>query len=285
MYAVSQNEWNTSITHHPFSRRETAMSTQDFVTELFYHIDETMKNVPKHPQASLYPSEVVTLAFMFALKGVGNRAFYRWLDHDWREAFPMLPDRTRVFRLFKTHRDWSERFLAEPTVLGVIDTYGIELIHPIREGRSPDQIGKKGISNHRWIVGGKLCLLLNQFGLVVAWDCGTANVPDTTFHPMIHRVADRMIVLSDTGFHSKAGDPANLKLCPRGQWNTRMLIETVLSMLTLVCHFKKVMHRVWDYFQARLAFTMALFNVLVQWHGFSPDEQGFLSLSICEFSL
>jgi hypothetical protein len=25
--------------------------------------------------------------------------------------------------------------LAAPTVLGVIDTYGIELIHPIREGR------------------------------------------------------------------------------------------------------------------------------------------------------
>jgi hypothetical protein len=31
-------------------------------------------------------------------------------------------------------------------------------------------------------------------------------------------------------------------------------------MLTLVCYFKKVMHRAWAYFQARLAFTMALFN-------------------------
>jgi hypothetical protein len=30
---------------------------------------------------------------------------------------------------------------------------------------------------------------------------------------------------------------------------------------------KKVMHRGWAYFQARLAFTMAAFNVLVQWHG------------------
>jgi hypothetical protein len=30
-----------------------------------------------------------------------------------------------------------------------------------------------------------------------------------------------------------------------------MLIETVLSMLTQGCHFKKVMHRVADYFQAR----------------------------------
>jgi hypothetical protein len=56
-------------------------------------------------------------------------------------------------------------------------------------------------------------------------------------------------------------------------------------MLTLVCHFKQVMHRVWEYFQARLAFTMAAFNVLVQWHGFQPNASGFVPLSIAEFSL
>ena len=78
--------------------------------------------------------------------------------------FPRLPERTRLFRLFRTHQDWTQAFLASPTVLGVIDTYGIELIHPIREGRSSHQIGRKGLSNHRWIVGGKLCLLLNQWG-------------------------------------------------------------------------------------------------------------------------
>ena len=44
-----------------------------------------------------------------------------------------------------------------------------------------------------------------------------------------------MIVLSDTGFHAAEGDPTNLKLCQRGEWQDRMLVETVLSMLTLVC--------------------------------------------------
>ena len=94
-----------------------------------------------------------------------------------------------------------------------------------------------------------------------------------------------MIILSDTGFHAAEGDPANLKLCQRGEWEDRMLVETVLSMLTLVCHFKRVMHRVWAYFQARLAFTMAAFNVLVQWHGFFPNASGFVPLSMAEFSL
>src|SRR6266567_5238375 len=64
-----------------------------------------------------------------------------------------------------------------------------------------------------------------------------------------------------------------------------MFVETVLSMLTLVCHVKKVMHRGWAYFQARLAFTVAAFNVLVQWYGLQPNASGFVPLSIAEFSL
>lgn len=261
------------------------MSTEDFVIELFCRIDDATMNVQKHPQASLYPSEVVTLAIMFALKGVGNRAFYRWLEKDWEHLFPKLPERTRLFRLFVSHRYLTEHFLADPTIFGIIDTYGIELIHPIREDRSPQQIGKKGISNHRWIVGGKLCLVINKFGLVVAWDCDTANVHDNTFQPLIRKFEDEMVIFSDPQFHAAHGDPANLKLCCFGEWYERMLMETVLSMLTVVAHFKKVMHRVWKYFQMRLAFTMAAFNILVQWYGLPANEDGFVPLSIAEFGL
>ena len=52
-----------------------------------------------------------------------------------------------------------------------------------------------------------------------------------------------MMVLSDTGFHAAEGDPANLTRCQRGAWQDRMRVETVLAMLRLVCHCKKVMHR------------------------------------------
>jgi hypothetical protein len=260
-------------------------TTIEFITALFCQGDDQLGTIPTHPEAHLWPSEVVTLGLLHALKGVGNRPFYRWLTRDYRPLFPRLPERTRLFRLLKTHQDWTRTFLAAPTVLGVIDTYGIELIHPMREGRSPQQIGRKGLSNHRWIVGGKLCLLLNQYGLVVGWACATANVADNTFQGLMRQVDGRRMVLSDTGFQAAEGDPPNLKLCQRGEWEDRMLVETVLSRLTLVMHFKKVMHREWAYFQARLAFTMALFNVLVQWHGFQPHASGFVPLSIAEFSL
>lgn len=184
-----------------------------------------------------------------------------------------------------THLDWTEAFLASPTVLGVIDTYGIELIHPVHEGRSLRPIGRQGLANHRWSVGGKLSLRLNQGGLVVAWDCATAEVSDNTFQPLIRPFAECMMVLSDTAFHATAGDPVSLKLCQRGAWNDRKLIETVLSTLTVSRHFKKVLHRIWEYFQERLAFSLALFHLLVQWYGFPANEEGFVPLSIAEFSL
>ncbi|MCA1553527.1 MAG: transposase [Chloroflexi bacterium] len=227
----------------------------------------------------------MSIGLLFALKGVGNRAFYRWLKRDWQHCFPNLPERTRLFRLLRTHQDWTTRFLADPTVLGVADSYGIELLHPMREGRSEQQIGKKGLSNRRWIVGGKLGFVVNQLGLVCAWDAQTANVYDATFQPIVRQFEESMIVLADTHFHAKVGDPSNLKICQHKTWGVRMVIETILSMLTTICHFKKVAHRVWTYFQARLAFTMALFNLLVQWDGLHPDAHGFVHLSIAKFSL
>ena len=84
--------------------------------------------------------------------------------------------------------------------------------------------------------------------------------------------------------------PPNLKIYAGGHWNERMLVETVLSMLTTVGHLKRFAHRIAEHLQARLAFTLALFNVLAQWHGLSraadrPDpDTGFVPLSIAEFS-
>src|SRR5262252_6097669 len=173
---------------HPGRKRATLpgaeasmTTTTEFITALFCQVDDHLAGLPKHPEARLWPSELVTLGLLHALKGGGNRAFYRWLTRDYRPLFPRLPERTRLFRLFRTHQDWTRVFLASPTVLGVIDTYGIELIHLIREGRSPQQIGRPGLSNHRWIVGRKLGLLLNQWGLIVGWACATPILRTTPF--------------------------------------------------------------------------------------------------------
>ena len=261
------------------------MSTEEFIIDLFCRVDDVMADHPKHPQAKLYPSEIVTLALLFALKGVGPRPCYRWLVRDYRALFPTLPHRTRLFRLFATHHAWADHFLAEPTLLGVADSYGIERRHPWREDRADRQIGGKTLSNHRWIVGAKLVYVVNQWGLVVGWDYASADVPDNAFHGVIRDFQDEMLIFTDTGFHAQAGDPPNMKACKRGTWNVRMVVETVLSMLTTVVGLKTLSHRTWHNIQARLAYTMAVFNILVQWDGFPVDADGNVHLSIAEFSL
>src|SRR5437660_747207 len=246
--------------------------TTDFITALFYHVDEQMHDLPKHPEAHLWPSEVVTLGLLHALKGVGNRPFYRWLTRDYRALFPRLPERTRLFRLLKTHQDWTQVFLAAPTVLGVIDTYGIELIHPYREGRSPQQLGRKGLSNHRWIVGAKLCVVLNHLGLPVAWACDAANLPDQAFHDLIADQDDAMLIFGDSGFHAADGDPANLVICQRGEQNFRMVVETFFSLFAGVLDGKRMAHRTWDTLAAHIAYGLAAISLLVQWDGLPVDD-------------
>jgi hypothetical protein len=239
------------------------VTTEDFIIELFCWVDDRMGAIDKHPQAKLYPSELVTIGLLFALKGGYFRAFYRWLKRDYAALFAGLPDRTRLQRLLQGHQAWCQQFLAQPTFFTVIDSYGIELIHPIREKRTPAQIGKQGKSNWRWIVGMKLCWLVNDAGQVVNWDWNTANVADKVFLPLVAAHEDETIVLADVGFKAVAGIPPNLKLCARGTWNERMLVETALSLVTMVCHLKKVFHRTRAHFEARLAYVAAMFNALL----------------------
>jgi hypothetical protein len=56
---------------------ESMLTTIECITALFCQVDDHLSDIPKHPEAHLWPSEVVTLGLLHALKGVGNRAFYR----------------------------------------------------------------------------------------------------------------------------------------------------------------------------------------------------------------
>ena len=160
------------------------MNIADFITELFCKIDDTLPEGTHHSQAILSLSELVTIGVLQAMKNVSQRAFYHWLKDNYGRLFPNLSHRTRLNQRLRAQQDWTGHFLADATVLGVADSYGIELLHPVREGRRTQQMGRKGRSNHRWIVGGKLCVVLNKFGLVADWDCATANVHDQTFQPL-----------------------------------------------------------------------------------------------------
>ena len=159
------------------------------------------------------------------------------------------------------------------------------MIHPVRNGRNPEQWAAPGISNHRWIVGGKLCLSVNHLGQIIGWIWTPANAHDNWLQPLVETFEGHCMIFGDTGFHAKEGDPPNLKICRRGERNERMLVETILSMLTVVCHMKGMRHQFQAYFQAHLALMVAAFKVLTGWYGLPAQEDGFVPLSIAEFSL
>ena len=260
------------------------MTTEDIIIHIFCHVDDEMPDIPKHTQATLYPSELVTIGILFALKGGYFSAFYRWLKRDYAVLFAGIPDRTRLQRLLKTHQDWFDYLLADPSFFTVIDTYPIELLFPIREGRSDRQLGKKSRDKGRWSIGIKLCWLLDTQGRVVAWDWNTMNVSDKHFHHVVEPFVGQTIACADWGFRSTDGVPDNMKLCKKGTWNDRMFIETALSMVTVVCDLKRIRHRVAEYVTSRLACVSSMFNVLLHLsRELFPDSER--RMSICEFSL
>ncbi len=46
------------------------MTTEVIIIHIFCCVDDRMKDTAKHPQAKLYPRELVTIGLLAALKGV-----------------------------------------------------------------------------------------------------------------------------------------------------------------------------------------------------------------------
>ena len=115
----------------------------------------------------------------------------------------------------------------------------------------------------------------------------TANVHvhDRTFLPLLANYDGQMIILTDSGFHRAKGDPANVKICKRGQWNVHMTVETTFSMLTQVWGSMETRHRTRAGFEAHRCYIVAAFNILAQWNGTQPDENGRIRRSIAHFTL
>jgi len=96
------------------------MTTHDFITALFCQVDDQLPAIPKHPEAHLCPARSSPW---------GSPCAQAWAprllslaDQRLSALVPSLPERTRLFRLLKTHQDWTTASWPAPTVLGVIDT-------------------------------------------------------------------------------------------------------------------------------------------------------------------
>jgi hypothetical protein len=59
------------------------MTTLDCITAIFCQADDHLSDIPKYPYATLWPSEVVALSLLHALKGGTPRQHILGLPHFW----------------------------------------------------------------------------------------------------------------------------------------------------------------------------------------------------------
>ena len=256
----------------------------DIIWYLLTAIVETLgRKDKKHPLGKLYLSEIIVCGVLFALKGGSFRRFYAWLD---QRNILNLPERSRLCRLLITYRNVCNQFLSSETFFNVIDSFGVEIIHPVREKRSKQsqQVSQKGKSNKRWIVGRKINISINGTVEITDYQDDTANVCDNTFDEQ-YETKDDAIYLTDHGYRRQeknGGTSENFKICKKGTWNNeRMWIERLFSLWVRICGMKHSFHRSVKGFQAKVAYLVALTNIVFRLN----ESLGFHKCSLVQWAL
>jgi len=65
---------------------------------LFYEVDEQLRTIPKHPEATSGPARSSPWGCSMPSRR-GQPALLSWLTRDYRPLFPHLPERTRLGRV------------------------------------------------------------------------------------------------------------------------------------------------------------------------------------------
>jgi hypothetical protein len=94
-----------------------------------------------------------------------------------------------------------------------------------------------------------------------------------------------MLILSNTTFYTTKGNPTNLQLCPRGEWQDCILVETVLSRLMVAIYCKLVQHRVCCISTHALHSLWQHFICVCYGMAYRVDVYGFVPPSIVNSSL
>ena len=108
----------------------------------------------------------------------------------------------------------------------------------------------------------KVVAVVSPGGDILEWNLDTSNIHDTHFAWIVEDF--NVKVLSDTGFHSKNGDPENLKICKRGEQNERMVVESVFSLLKRLLGLNQIQAKTRAGFELAVSSIFALFNFLLE---------------------
>ncbi len=190
------------------------LEVDTFLTALYVMVDDFRHHHPRKqrrcsgPDASLCPSEVVTLAIFARFSRFGSeRDFYRYAKSNLRDAFPALPDRSQFNRLVRSQAGLVEEVALHlaATVMGT-ESCSYQALDcsamPVRDAKRRGEgwlAGQADIgwSNRLgWYEGFCLIVAVDPTGVITGFGFGSASTKDQpmaeTFFAARHRPNPRL---------------------------------------------------------------------------------------------
>lgn len=138
---------------------------------------------------ALHRSEVLTLALLGQLGGFASeRAFYRFVDAEWRHLFPRLPSRVQLNAAVRGQagalvafgRACARRLDALTAEYEVLDCTAVPLRTAQRRGAGamPEVVARGKSGRLGWFVGVRLLLAVTPAGVVTGWGIAPGNEQD-----------------------------------------------------------------------------------------------------------
>ncbi|MDQ3834357.1 MAG: IS982 family transposase [Actinomycetota bacterium] len=189
------------------------LDADTFLTALYVMVDDFCQSrspkgePPPGPDASLSPSEVITLAiFARWSRFTSERDFYRYAGSRLRDAFPALPDRSQFNRLVRRHLDLIEEVAlhlahvmkAQSCTYEALDSSAM----PVRDAKRRGGgwlagFADIGWSNRSgWYEGFRLLVAVDPTGVITGFGFSAASATDQqvaeTFFAVRHRPDSRL---------------------------------------------------------------------------------------------
>jgi DDE family transposase len=167
---------------------DTFLTALYFMADNFYKARPTERRRPG-PEASLSPSEVITLAiFSRFSRFASERDFYRYARANLRDAFPTLPDHSQFNRLVRSHAQLNEEMaLPLARIMGVrgcpyeaLDSAAMVVRDAKRRGAGwlAGQADIGWSNRLGWYEGFRLLIAVSPKGVITGFGFASASTAD-----------------------------------------------------------------------------------------------------------
>src|SRR3989339_463502 len=255
------------------------MNDIDLTIDIFTVIDDIIKSIeidPKPgPKGRLSESEILTLMILQpVLKPFCDlKRFHRWIEHNFKDLFPDIPEYSRITRLFEKHSEYlvvimqklanlnSFGLIADGTTVSVMEAIRGKFAKSFRNARKVYSTSKKN-----WYFGFLLEMVIDKDGAIAFVSVDT-NAEVKQLQNILEDLKDKW-VLGDKGNRSSKKwqefwDNKQIKVKITGG-KERQRIENIFGFLKTKLGLDKIRVRKMSSFLARLYAILCCYNIKLE---------------------